>query len=360
MISIRNLSKRYQNLIIFQNVNLEIDRGDAVAIIGPSGCGKSTLLRCINGLERPTEGEVWFDGMNLTNSKASLEKIRSRMGMVYQSFNLFSHLNVLENVMMAPMVVNHIPKQKAAQEALEYLKLVGLQNRSFHMPNQLSGGQKQRIAIARCLAMHPDVILFDEPTSALDPTMVDEVLGVIQRLIREKMTCVIVTHEMEFARKVSNKVVYMDEMGIYETGTPDQIFLSPCREKTQAFIHKLHVFEKNINEYNADIYSFMSEVRSYCSQYGFTSKQLNTINLIYEELIFSLIKNRGSQKEINFKLRSTSAGEKMEIFIADENASEDILLSSNIDEFGVKIIRASARKVSSTFIENKAVVHIEL
>jgi polar amino acid transport system ATP-binding protein len=348
MISIRNLSKRYQNLIIFQNVNLEIDRGDAVAIIGPSGCGKSTLLRCINGLERPTEGEVWFDGMNLTNSKASLEKIRSRMGMVYQSFNLFSHLNVLENVMMAPMVVNHIPKQKAAQEALEYLKLVGLQNRSFHMPNQLSGGQKQRIAIARCLAMQPDVILFDEPTSALDPTMVDEVLGVIQRLIREKMTCVIVTHEMEFARKVSNKVVYMDEMGIYETGTPDQIFLSPCREKTQAFIHKLHVFEKNINEYNADIYSFMSEVRSYCS------------HLIYEELIFPLIKNRGSQKEINFKLRSTSAGEKMEIFIADENASEDILLSSNIDEFGVKIIRASARKVSSTFIENKAVVHIEL
>ena len=130
--------------------------------------------------------------------------------------------------------------------------------------------------------------------------------------------------------------------------------------KTQAFIHKLHVFEKNINEYNADIYSFMSEVHSYCSQYGFTSKQLNTINLIYEELIFPLIKNRGSQKEINFKLRSTSAGEKMEIFIADENASEDILLSSNIDEFGVKIIRASARKVSSTFIENKAVVHIEL
>jgi polar amino acid transport system ATP-binding protein len=219
MISIRNLKKSFDNNLVFEKVNAEINQGDVIVIIGPSGCGKSTFIRCINLLEKPDSGQIIIDGTDITKDNSVIDKIRQKMGMVYQNFNLFSHKTILENVILAPMNVLKMPKKQAIAEAFEYLKMVGIANRADYMPEQLSGGQKQRAAIARCLAMHPEIILFDEPTSALDPTMVDEVLSVIRKLAKSGMTCVIVTHEMNFAKNIATTIFYMDDKGIYEKGS---------------------------------------------------------------------------------------------------------------------------------------------
>jgi polar amino acid transport system ATP-binding protein len=223
MISIRNLYKSYGDNLVLENISVDIEDDEVVAIIGPSGCGKSTFIRCINLLEQPDSGQIFIGGEEITKKGADIEAIRRRLGMVFQSFNLFSHKTVLENIILAPMNVLKMPQKQAVREAMEYLEMVGISNRADHMPDQLSGGQKQRVAIARCLAMHPEVILFDEPTSALDPTMVDEVLSVIRKLVKSGLSCIIVTHEMNFARNAATTVFYMDDRGIYEKRAPAQI-----------------------------------------------------------------------------------------------------------------------------------------
>ena len=200
MISIRNLKKSYPQTVVLDNVNLDIPKGSCTVIIGGSGCGKSTLLRCINKLETPDCGQILIDGEDILAPGADVFRIRQKMGMVYQQFNLFSHLNVMENIILAPMKVRGVSQKKAMAEAEELLEMVGMETRRFQMPSQLSGGQKQRVAIARAMAMHPEILLFDEPTSALDPTMVEEVESVIRRLVNNGITSVIVTHEMRFAR----------------------------------------------------------------------------------------------------------------------------------------------------------------
>jgi len=237
LISVKNLKKSYGENTILENVSLKIEKGDVIAVIGPSGCGKSTLLRCINLLEKPDSGEITVNGLEITKKNSEIDSVRMKMGMVYQNFNLFSHKTVLENVIIAPVKVLKMPREKAIVEALKFLKLVGISNRADFMPDQLSGGQKQRVAIARCLAMHPDIILFDEPTSALDPTMIDEVLSVIKKLVKSGMTSIIVTHEMTFAKNIANKVFFMEDKGIYEIGTPEEIFDNPKKEKNKNF-HK--------------------------------------------------------------------------------------------------------------------------
>lgn len=204
MISIKNLKKSYGQTLILDGVNLEIPKGSTTVIIGGSGCGKSTLLRCINRLETPDSGQILIDGEDILGKGADVMRIRQKMGMVYQHFNLFSHLNVMENVILAPMKVRKLSKKQAIEEAEQFLELVGMENRRFQMPSQLSGGQKQRVAIARAIAMQPQILLFDEPTSALDPTMVEEVESVISRLSNSGLTSVIVTHEMRFARNVAS------------------------------------------------------------------------------------------------------------------------------------------------------------
>ena len=248
MIHIEGLSKSFGSNLVFQDIHVDIEQGDCISVIGPSGCGKSTFLRCINLLERPTAGSVYIDGQEITAKGAPLDQIRRKMGMVYQTFNLFSHKTVLENVMMAPMQLQGLSKKDAFDLAMECLTQVGMAERADYMPSQLSGGQKQRAAIARCVAMKPEIILFDEPTSALDPTMVDEVLAVIRRLVNRGMTCVIVTHEMNFAKAISSQVIYMDEKGIYEMGPPAQIFDAPKRERTKAFINRLKTFQQTITD----------------------------------------------------------------------------------------------------------------
>ena len=243
MIEVNNLEKHFgkgDKLVKALNgVSAVINRGEKLVIIGPSGSGKSTFLRCLNRLEEPTGGQIIFDGQNITSRSCDINLVRRRMGMVFQQFNLFPHKTVLDNITLAPIKHKIMPKRQAVERAMELLNRVGLVDKAAAYPSQLSGGQKQRIAIVRALAMNPEVMLFDEPTSALDPEMVGEVLQVMMNLAREGMTMVVVTHEMGFAREVSDRIIFMDEGRIVEQGEPKSFFLSPENQRTRDFLGKL-------------------------------------------------------------------------------------------------------------------------
>ncbi len=239
MINVKNLKKSFNGVEVLKGINTEIDKGDVICVIGPSGSGKSTFLRCLNMLERPTGGQIIFEGDDLTDKKVDLDLHRQKMGMVFQQFNLFPHMTVMKNLIVAPMMLKKVPEEKAKAKALELLGKVGLADRAESYPNQLSGGQKQRVAIVRALCMEPDVMLFDEPTSALDPEMVGEVLDVMKKLAAAGMTMVVVTHEMGFAREVSNRVLFLDDGVILEEGTPDEIFNHPKNERLRSFLAKV-------------------------------------------------------------------------------------------------------------------------
>ena len=239
MIKVENLRKSFQGMEVLMDVSITINKGDVVCVIGPSGSGKSTFLRCLNMLEQPSSGKIIFDGEDLAAPKANLNLHRQKMGMVFQQFNLFPHMTVLENLTCAPMMLKKVSKEEAEAKALDLLGRVGLADRANSYPNKLSGGQKQRVAIVRALCMDPDVMLFDEPTSALDPEMVGEVLDVMKTLAKKGLTMVVVTHEMGFAREVSNRVLFLDDGVIAEEGTPDQIFGNPQCERLQSFLAKV-------------------------------------------------------------------------------------------------------------------------
>ena len=239
MIEIKGLYKNFGSLEVLKDINKTINKGEVVAIIGPSGSGKSTLLRCINLLETPTKGEILIEGTNILSSKSNVNKIRQKVGMVFQHFNLFPHKTVLQNLTLAPMKLKKMSKDEAEKTAMDLLRKVGLEEKRDVYPNTLSGGQKQRVAIARALAMNPEVILFDEPTSALDPEMIGDVLDVIKKLAHEGMTMLLVTHEMVFARNVAKRVIFMDEGRIVEDENPEKIFTNPEHERTKEFLNKV-------------------------------------------------------------------------------------------------------------------------
>lgn len=239
MIHVKNLHKYFGENEVLKGVNDQIKKGEVVVVIGPSGSGKSTFLRCLNLLEEPTKGEIIFEGQNITGENININKIREKMGMVFQQFNLFPHKTILENITIAPINVKNKSKAEAEEKAKELLKRVGLLEKADAYPASLSGGQKQRIAIARALAMEPDVMLFDEPTSALDPEMVGEVLNVMKNLAKEGMTMVVVTHEMGFAKEVGDRILFMDGGNIVEQGTPEEIFDNPKNPRTQDFLSKV-------------------------------------------------------------------------------------------------------------------------
>ena len=239
MIKVENLKKNFKGVDVLKGITTEIRKGDVLCVIGPSGSGKSTFLRCLNLLEKPSGGKVIFDGEDLTDKKTDLNRHRQKMGMVFQQFNLFPHMTVLDNLTCAPLMLKKATREQAEAKAMELLERVGLADRAKSYPNQLSGGQKQRVAIVRALCMEPDVMLFDEPTSALDPEMVGEVLEVMQLLAKQGMTMVVVTHEMGFAREVSNRVMFLDDGVIAEEGTPEEVFGSPKSERLQAFLAKV-------------------------------------------------------------------------------------------------------------------------
>lgn len=239
MIKISGLKKSFGDLEVLKGIDQHIKKGEKVAVIGPSGSGKSTFLRCINRLETPTEGEILIEGESITDKNTNINHIREKMGMVFQQFNLFPHLSILENITLAPMKVKGLKQKEAEKRAHELLEKVGLADKAESYPAQLSGGQQQRIAIARALAMEPDIMLFDEPTSALDPEMVGEVLAVMKDLADAGMTMVVVTHEMGFAREVASRVLFMDEGYVMEEGTPSEIFDNPQNKRTQEFLSKV-------------------------------------------------------------------------------------------------------------------------
>lgn len=239
MINVENLSKNFGDLKVLKNISTTINKGEIISIIGPSGSGKSTFLRCINKLEEPTEGHIYIDGMDLMDKNTDINKIRERVGMVFQHFNLFPNMTVLENLTLSPTMVKKESKEEAEKYTLYLLEKVGLSDKASSYPTQLSGGQKQRIAIARALAMKPEVILFDEPTSALDPEMIKEVLDVMRDLAKEGMTMLIVTHEMGFARNVGNRILFMDNGEIIEDCSPKDFFENPTNERIKDFLNKV-------------------------------------------------------------------------------------------------------------------------
>ncbi|MCI5654574.1 MAG: amino acid ABC transporter ATP-binding protein [Lachnospiraceae bacterium] len=239
MIKVENLCKGFGELKVLRNINQHVNMGEVVSIIGPSGSGKSTFLRCLNLLEVPDSGKITFEGVEITDKKIDIDKHRQKMGMVFQHFNVFPNMTVLENITLAPVLEKKVPKEQAQEEAEELLKKVGLLEKKDEYPRKLSGGQKQRLAIVRAMAMKPDVILFDEPTSALDPEMVKDVLDVIKDLADSGMTIVIVTHEMGFAKEVSDRVLFMDDGCIQEEGTPEEIFEHPKNPRTIEFLSKV-------------------------------------------------------------------------------------------------------------------------
>jgi len=238
-IIVKDLVKKFGENTVLNNINTTINEGDVVCIIGPSGSGKSTFLRCLNRLEETTSGSILISGDDLTAEKTNLNKIRQHIGMVFQHFNLFPHLSILENIILAPMDLKKMSRKEAEAQAILLLESVGLADKKDAWPESLSGGQKQRVAIARALAMQPDIMLFDEPTSALDPEMVGDVLNVMKRLAKQGMTMVIVTHEMGFAKEVANRVMFIDEGNFLEDGTPEQIFNNPRNERTKDFLNKV-------------------------------------------------------------------------------------------------------------------------
>jgi ABC-type polar amino acid transport system ATPase subunit len=239
VIKVVDLYKSFGSLEVLRGINNEIHKGEVVCIIGPSGSGKSTFLRCLNLLEEPTRGEVFIDGVSLTEHRDNINKLRQKTGMVFQQFNLFPHMTVMENITLAPIKLKGMKKEEAREKAVSLLRKVGLYDKDNEYPNKLSGGQKQRVAIARALAMDPEIMLFDEPTSALDPEMVGEVLSAMKQLALEGITMVVVTHEMGFAREVGDRILFMDEGMIVEENTPEELFGNPKNERTQSFLSKV-------------------------------------------------------------------------------------------------------------------------
>ncbi|MCQ2458241.1 MAG: amino acid ABC transporter ATP-binding protein [Clostridia bacterium] len=302
MISIRHLCKAYEGVTPLKDVNAEIEKGDVISIIGPSGTGKSTLLRCLNMLETPTSGEILIDGESITRKNAKVHLIRRKMGMVFQSFNLFEHMNIIENVMLGPVTLLGESRQAAYDKGMELLRSVGMEHRALAYPDELSGGQKQRAAIARTLSMNPEIILFDEPTSALDPTMVGEVLAVIRALARKGLTMLIVTHEMQFARDVSTRVFYMDEGVIYEQGTPEEIFEHPRREKTRRFVQRLKLLEENLNPGHVDYAALNEHTAQFALRLGLSDRTARYLQLALEETLNGLLLPSLSEED---KLRVT-------------------------------------------------------
>ena len=289
MIRIEHLRKEYPTAVPLKDVNVEIHKGDVISVIGPSGTGKSTLIRCINLLDKPTSGKIFIDGEEITAKGSDVARIRHKMGMVFQHFNLFPHMTVIENIMAAPMDLLGKSKQEAYDKGMELLRKVGLADKALNYPDVMSGGQKQRVAIARTLAMEPEVILFDEPTSALDPTMIGEVQAVIRDLAKQGTTMIIVTHEMKFAREICNRVFYMDQGGIYEDGTPEQIFDHPQKERTRQFIRHLKVLEYPISSKDFDFIGMNTQIEEFGRKHRISQRTIYNMQAYVEEMCVQVL-----------------------------------------------------------------------
>ena len=359
LMEIQHLSKSFGNATPLKDINAVIEKGDVISIIGPSGTGKSTLLRCLNRLEEPTTGTVIFDGEDLGAAGCDLSLVRRKMGMVFQSFNLYNHMSVIENIMYAPVKALGLSRDEASERAMKLLRAVGLAEKKDSMPSELSGGQKQRVAIARTLAMEPEVILFDEPTSALDPTMVGEVLSVIKRLAQDGMTMLIVTHEMRFAKNVSNRVWYLDQGVIYEDGTPEQIFDYPQRQLTRRFINQLNVIEKTFTVGTFDYLGLLTNLREFSLKKMLSPAYVNRIEMVIEEVCLqTILPGLSCDTQVTFSLEHSEKNESCEIRISWGGPSVNPLLS--MDELSMRLTKNAAKQIAYSYEAGTNIVTVAI
>ena len=341
IISVKNLEKHFGNNVILRGINAEIEKGEVVSIIGPSGTGKSTFLRAINFLDPPTSGEVFFDGVKL--AQENVDAARRRMGMVFQNFGLFSHLDVMGNLTLGPVRLLKKSKQEAEQTAFQLLDTVGLAERTRFFPHQLSDGQKQRVAIARCLAMSPEVILFDEPTNKLDPAMASEVVSVMRDLAKSGMTMLVVTHEMDFAYEMSNRVFYMDEGLIYEEGSPSEIFKQPQKAKTQAFVYNIHSFSYEIKSRRFDYVEMLSGVENFCFRHAIDKETANKLRLLAEELILNIVAPQYGRCSLNLSFSETLGHYELSVAYCGEEKADKNAVEETDDDLSATMVKNSAK-----------------
>lgn len=358
LIEIKGLCKSFGSLEVLKEVDLTVEEGEVIAIIGGSGCGKSVTLRCIELLEQPEAGHIFVDGREITAPGADIDEIRRSMGMVYQSFNLFTHMNVMDNLCLAPVRLLGMKREDAEKKARDLLSQVGLLEKENAMPANLSGGQKQRIAIARCLMMDPKIMLFDEPTSALDPTMVGEVLATMRGLAKKKMTMLIVTHEMNFAREIADRVLFFADKGIYEQGTPEQIFENPQKEKTISFIKKLKFFSYHITGKEFDLMALQGGIYSFANRYGLGNKIANRLQLCTEELLCQILDNSGDIVDIEIAIEYSEA--EKSIMLTCTSIGDIYNPFDDEDCLSVTIIQNMAKECSHTYEDGKNMIYIAM
>ena len=349
MIKIEHLRKEYPQATPLKDVNAVINDGEIISVIGPSGTGKSTLLRMLNLLEQPTSGKVFIDGEEITAKGCKVHLLRRKMGMVFQSFNLYPHLTVIENIMAAPVKILGKSRQEAYERGIELLRSVGLADRALRYPDELSGGQKQRVAIARTLAMDPEILLFDEPTSALDPTMIGEVLAVIRSLARRGLTMIIVTHEMNFARDVSTRVFYMDQGEIYEDGTPEQIFDHPQRERTRQFIKHLKVFGVDVDSPDYDLVGINTEIEEFGRKHVMPQRTIINAQRIFEELcVLNILPALGETPRLSMTMEFSDQTGVTTLTVRYNGGGYDPM--QHLDELALPLIDSAAEKIVHTEI----------
>jgi len=368
MIKIEHLNKTFANgLTVLKDVNADISKGEIISIIGPSGTGKSTFLRCLNLLETPTSGKIIFDGTDILEKGADITRIRRRMGMVFQNFNLYNHLSIIDNLMIGPVKILNMDRDEAERQGMELLDQVGLVSKAHSFPSELSGGQKQRVAIARCLSMKPEVILFDEPTSALDPTMVSEVLSVIRNISKNGITMLIVTHEMNFARNISTRVFYMDQGIIYEDGTPEQIFDNPQKQRTKDFINRVRTQSLHIDDEHTDFFGIDTQAEQFCYKYGFSRNVKDKVMHLREEttlLCFNIdgdssekrneiIRNNGG---IDIVLSYSEKTEEITITFSYPKLLGNLLTDADEENLSLRLIKGFCDDIQTAQTEDRAII----
>ncbi len=362
LIEVRGLKKSFGSLQVLKGMDLSVNQGERIAIIGGSGCGKSVFLRSLCLLEQPDAGQIVIDGREITARGAKVDEIRRSMGMVFQKFHLFSEMDVMDNLCLAPVKLLHMRRQDAEARAMDLLTQVGLASRAHAWPTVLSGGQQQRIAICRCLMMQPKVLLFDEPTSALDPTMVGEVLAVIRMLAKRDMSMLIVTHEMNFAREVADRVLFFADGVIYEQGTPAEIFDNPKREKTISFIQKIKYFSFDITERAFDLMALQGGIQTFGEKYGLNSRHTYRLQICCEELVYEMLEHAfGPSDQVDLKLSVSysEANQVTRILLSSGGKAYNPLAQSD-PGLGVTILRKMASRLDFRQEGGRTVIDIHL
>ncbi len=362
LIEVRGLKKSFGSLDVLKGIDLTVEQGERIAIIGGSGCGKSVFLRSLCLLEKPDAGQVFIDGQEITANGARVDEIRRSMGMVFQKFHLFSEMDVMDNLCLAPTHILHMPREQAEEKAMELLRQVGLSSRAHAWPTVLSGGQQQRIAICRCLMMEPKVLLFDEPTSALDPTMVGEVLAVIRMLAKRDLGMLIVTHEMNFAREVADRVLFFADGSIYEQGTPAEIFDAPKREKTVSFIHKIKYFTYEITHRDFDLMQLQGGIQNFGEKYGLDQRHTYRLQMCCEELIYEMLNRCYPNREMvnmNLSISHAESDGATQIDI-DCGGARYNPFEQEEDNLGVTILKKMSRQLDFHYADERNRINIKL